>query len=276
MVILGSLVIIIGHILFLVAPDMVKSYGEGNELRVSGLFGNPNGLSIFCFLLFPIVLYLSRIKILDKSNTVFLIGLLLFSIIVTGARTALGGVLIFSLYWIANRYSIFIRSFLKGIIPVILFLVATIGLPIVASSDYLSTRLRLSSLESAGGRLAAWEWGYQQVPKNLYFGRGLLYNSYAYTSHFSSKFRQNNRGFNAAFSGILSLLLDTGVVGTLAFSIFIILSFSKFEDKKLVIPLLLSLVLSWTFESWIMASLNPFTILLFIQIIIFQYIPLKK
>jgi hypothetical protein len=184
--------------------------------------------------------------------------------------------LIFSIYWIANKYNILIRFFLKSIIPVLIVLTITVGVQVVASSDYLSKRLRISTLESAGGRLDAWRWGYQQVPKYLYFGRGLLYDSYAYQSHFPESFRRVNRGFNAAFSGVLGLLLDAGVVGTAAFVLFIFLSFSKFQDKKIVIPLLLAMLLSWTFESWILATLNPFTIIFFIQILVFQYLPTKK
>lgn len=272
----ASIFIIIGHILFIVAPEMVKSYGEGNEIRISGLFGNPNGLAIFCFLLFPILLYVNRFGILNKASTNFLIYLLLFSILISGSRTSLGGSLIFFIYWIANKYNIFFRFFLKLIIPVLIVLSVTIGVQVIASSDYLSKRLRLSTLESAGGRLDAWRWGYQQVPKHLYFGRGLLYDTNIYQINFPESFRRVNRGFNAAFSGVLGLLLDSGVVGTVAFVFFIFMSFSKFQDKKIVIPLFLAMLLSWIFESWILATLNPFTIIFFIQILVFQNLPTKK
>jgi hypothetical protein len=275
-VLLGSIVIIIGHILFIVAPEMVRSYGEGSEIRISGVFGNPNGLAIFCFLLFPITLYLNKVSILKKSITSFLICLLLFSVLISGSRTALGGVLIFSAYWITNKNNAYIRFFIRLVIPVLLFLSVTVGVQLIANSNYLSTRLRLDSLESAGGRLEAWKWGYQQVPKKLYFGRGLLYDSYVYDANFSVSFRSKHRGFNAAFSTVLALLLDAGIVGTTAFLLFIFLSFSKFKDKKIVIPLFLIMLLSWVFESWIVATLNPFTILFFIQILVFQYLPLKN
>lgn len=270
LVLLGSVVIVVGHLLFLVAPGMVKSYGEGDELRISGLFGNPNGLAIFSFLLFPITLYLGRLRLLDKATLRFLIFLLVFSILVSGARTALGGILIFSAYWGINRYNLYIRTFLKLVIPALFLIAATIGVQLLSSSAYLSTRLRLDTLESAGGRIESWRWGYAQIPKHLYFGRGLLYDSYAYQAHFPASLRAANRGLNAAFSGVLALLLDVGVVGTLAFVFFIIISFSRFKDKQLVVPLLLAMLLSWTFESWIVATLNPFTIIFFIFIVLFQ------
>lgn len=271
----SSLIILAGHLLILIAPNYVITFGSGLGLRTSGVFGNPNGLGIFCFLLFPLGLYAGRTGITSSKFTRFFIGLLLVSVLASGSRAALGGIIIFGAYWFANSTGPGLRIAIKTFIPIVFLLGFTIGLQLVGQSKYLNARLRLETLETAGGRLDAWRWGYNQVSENLFFGRGLVYDSYVYQSKLSNAFRRSNRSFNAAFSGVLALLLDVGIIGMSAFLLFILLAFSRFKDRLIAFPLFLALSVSWIFESWIVASLNPFTILFLLQIVVFQTFPLQ-
>ena len=270
----SSLIIIAGHLLIILSPNSVVTFGSGLGLRISGIFGNPNGLGIFCFLLFPIGLYAGRVGITSPQFTRFFIALLLVSVLASGSRAALGGIIIFGAYWFANSTGPGLRIAIKTFIPIVFLLGFTIALQLVGQSRYLNARLRLETIETAGGRLDAWRWGYDQVSENLFFGRGLVYDSYVYQSKLSNAFRRSNRSFNAAFSGVLALLLDVGFIGTSAFLLFIVLAFSRFKDRLIAFPLFLSLLISWIFESWIVASLNPFTILFLLQIVVFQTFPL--
>lgn len=273
----SSIFILLGYILLFVSPSLTSIVSTpASGFRFGGIFGNPNGQSIYCFLLLPLILYVRQLRLIDRTTYFYFLGLILFSILISGSRTALAGSLLILVYWVINNFSRIYRILFKLTIPIGVVGLMLFGGILLQQSSFLSQRLRVETISSAGGRLAAWQWGYQQVPKHLYFGRGLMYDSYAYKANFSEAFRRGNRGFNAAFSGVLAFLLNAGVIGVLAFLFFIYKSYSKFKYSKIVIPLFIAMLISWTFESWIVATLNAFTILFFIQIVAFQVLPLKN
>lgn len=76
-----------------------------------------------------------------------------------------------------------------------------------------------------------------------------------------------------AHNSYLTFWLDTGLVGLISFMIGLMFTFIKAAQKStLAIPILYSILFSNYYESWLTASLNPFTIqLLFILTIIYIY-----
>lgn len=265
--------IVSGFLLYILAPQYVQSVGEDNQLRISGLFGNANGLAIFSSF-FSIIAWFAhkRLGLYTKNQFILLLLLYLLSILISGSRTSLGVFILFhGLTYIDTRKAS-VRIVLKYFLtPLIVLGFTTIGISYINKSTTLSDRARLETLETMGGRLIGWQWGYQQVPKALWFGKGLMYDSHIYKISFSKKIRSVQRGLNSAFSGALAILLDAGIIGTFFFIIFFIGMFKQFKDKRLVLPVLSGFILSFTFESWIMASLQPFTILFYVIIGLFQF-----
>jgi hypothetical protein len=70
-----------------------------------------------------------------------------------------------------------------------------------------------------------------------------------------------------AHNSFLTIWYDTGFLGLLSFLYFIFMSFIKSNNFLFSLPILFGLLLSAFFESWMSASLNPFTIL-FVFIIV--------
>ncbi len=275
-------IITFGNIICLVSlfyikffPQYAIYYLTDDNVRVMGIFGNPNGLGMYAMFLFTLVVFVDKYSnVMPKSYARFTFGLLLFILILSGSRTSLGSVVFFwGLFFTLTR-SGFLRSFiLYFIIPLGTSVVLILGIKNIIAEFGLSSRLRVSSLDDMGGRYYAWMWGYAQVPKNLYFGQGLNYDSYVYQENIPWSFRRINRGWNAAFSGVLAILLDAGVVGMLCMIFFIIYTFKKFRIKQFFYPMLIVVVLSSVFESWIVASLNPVMILFYTILMTFIYLP---
>lgn len=270
---LSIIVIISGFLLFLIAPHYVQSIGEDNQIRISGLLGNANGLAMFCSFISMIAWFThKKLYLYSRNQYILLFFFFLLGILISGSRTSLGVFILFhGLVYINSRKrnSRYILKYLM--IPIIIFGFTSFGISLIKKSNLLSSRVRFETLETFGGRLIGWDWGYQQVPKSFWFGKGLMYDSYIYQNSFSPKVRSIERGLNAAFSGVLALLLDAGVIGAFFFIIFFIGMFKQFKDKKILLPFILGFVLSFILESWIMASLQPFTILFYTIIGLFQF-----
>ena len=69
-----------------------------------------------------------------------------------------------------------------------------------------------------------------------------------------------------AHNSYLTICFDTGFLGLLSFLYFIIMNFLNSNNFIKNFPILVGLLLSALFESWMSASLNPFTILLMLII----------
>lgn len=270
-VVLAMMILLLGDLLFLIKPSLV-SWHEGIDRRVQGIFGNPNGLGIFCTLLFPLVVYLRRhTALLSRPFYLLSMGLLFVNILLSGSRTSLlAASLFFALYWINLRPGAW-GTFLKYVaFPGFIALVVLVIFPILSRNPLFAERFRLSTMSNAGGRLDAWVWGYQQVPKALWVGRGLMYDSYMYQTEIPRKVREHHRGWNAAFSGILAILLNNGVLGLLTFCYFMVMLTRRFLVPAVRGPTLLLVLTSAIFESWVVASLNAFMIFFYLMVVAFQ------
>lgn len=75
----------------------------------------------------------------------------------------------------------------------------------------------------------------------------------------------------AAHNMYLTFWLDTGLIGLILFLSGLLVTFFRASKRnKLAIPILYAILFSNNYESWLTASLNPFTIqLLFILSILF-------
>jgi hypothetical protein len=253
-----AIVLFSGYVLFY---GRETGYVSG---RFRGILGNPNALGIFSFLamiLFTTV-NIDRRNLFPIGQKILIYGVILLSIVLSGSRTALISTAIFLVF---QRF--FSRSPFLGFIA----LLAAIGIGEVVSSNIevivrslgLEEYFRLETLEGGSGRYFAWQFAWVHIQDYFVFGGG-----FANDEHIFGKWRRylemmGHQG--GAHSTYLSMWLNVGIVGLLIFLRSLFLVFIKAAKIAPVsLPILFSVLFSITYESWLVGSLNPFTILLLI------------
>ena len=256
---LGVFILLLGLILMFILPDKVF-YTD----RYSGVFGNPNGLGIFCFLFFLLTATVTHFypNILSKYEKFVIYGVLFTSLILSGSRSVLLAVLIF----------LFFKQFytISTYLGFIIFLTFIISYDLITSnftqiilSLGLGEFFRIDTLESGSGRVVAWNFALENIQQNFFLGKG-----FEHTNHI---FKQNSVALSIlghqghAHNSFLTFWLDTGLLGLIAFVAALLLSFLKAAKNSIIaLPVFYAVLFSVFFESWLTASLNPFTIQLVI------------
>lgn len=250
-----SIIIIVGLILKVFSSSIV-SFGE----RYNGIFGNPNGLGIFCILSFLFLILISGIEkdILSRQEKLLIYSVIFFSIYLCGSRTAIFSVLLFLI--LARFYKMSpLLGFSIFISGILVYLIIETNLVGILNSLGMEEFLRTETLEAGAGRFVAWNFAWEKIQKNFFFGRGFAYDEYIFTLYKETLSFLGHQG--GTHNSFLSFWMNSGITGLiLYFSAFLILFLSAAKKNPLVFPILFSVLFSITFESWLIASLNPFTI----------------
>ncbi len=232
--------------------------------RFRGIFGNPNALGIFSYLVMMLftTVNINHGTLFSRSQKILIYGLILFSIVLTGSRASLIATLIFLLF---QRF--FSRSPFLGFIA----LLAAVGVGEVVSSNIevivralgLEEYFRLETLEGGSGRYFAWQFAWGHIQDYFVFGGGFANDEYIFGKWRLYLEMMGHQG--GAHSTYLSMWLSVGIVGLLIFLRSLFLVFIKAAKTAPVsLAILFSVLFSITYESWLVGSLNPFTILLLI------------
>lgn len=239
--------------------------------RYRGILGNPNGLGIYVTLftiLFHTIVTLYK-GLFNKKEILFIYLLCFLNLYMCGARSSLIATILF--LFLSNFYKI--DKFLGFLIFIILlfsYQFISSNIDSIILSLGMEKYFRLESLENGSGRLVAWALGWQNIQKHFFVGLGFNYTEYLYKLNYAYLSKLNHQG--AAHNTYLTFWLDTGLVGLIAFlSGFVALFYKIRKVTSLVFPILYAVLLSNQFESWLTASLNPFTIQLIIIISIIYY-----
>ncbi|MBR09116.1 MAG: hypothetical protein CMP48_15720 [Rickettsiales bacterium] len=264
----------IGLILFFTPiRDFVSVNG-----RFAGLMGNPNGVGLLSFLLYPFFDYCRKKKLLTTNEIKYykvFFSIIFISVVLSGSRNALFSLLI---YEITKRYAYNFSRFAIIITLVIAgyLFISNINFPQIIYSLGLENYLRVESLENASGRADIWKVVWEKIKENPWIGKGVYYDQY-----FVEDYRNNVLGgiyarqWNGVWNSYLSILLDVGIIGLFLYFIFIKKLFSHCQDKVLARAFLLSALFSAIVESWMAASMNIYTPLFFIYFAL-QSIPLRE
>lgn len=232
--------------------------------RFRGLFGNPNGMAIFCFLLIVLTGVLSSIKedLFSWKDKLFVYGTAMYFLIISGSRSSLIAVLIFVVFGRFFSRSPFLGFLmLLGAFGVSELVLANIE-PIVMYFG-LEDYVRLKTLESGSGRYFAWAFAWQQIQEYFVFGGGFANDERIMRKHRLYLERMGHQG--GVHNSYLSFWFNVGIVGLLIFFRSFILIFIK--ASKLVpfsLGVMFAVLWSITYESWLVSSLNPYTIVLVI------------
>ena len=251
-----------GLLIHLVNPNFTSLVG-----RYRGLLGNPNGLGIFLTVLFAIYYPIQRhfkIRTEQPRFHYYFIAVFLFSLILTGSRTALIAILLFYLFnrlrYLSNAFTIIVFIVLVSSYEYLL-----LQLPAVVSFLGLEEYLRIDTLEEGSGRFVAWNFAWQHVQEVFFAGGGYGHTEYVFKLFSDQLSRLGHQG--NAHNSYLTIWLDTGLIGIVLFGIGLVRSIVRaIKTSSFTLPIVYAVLFSTYFESWLSASLNPFTSLFLIAL----------
>ncbi|MFC3414179.1 O-antigen ligase family protein [Algoriphagus hitonicola] len=242
--------------------------------RFKGLMNNPNGLGLLLMFFYPILdLLQKRNNFLKPNRGSLIVKVVIFVMLfLSGSRTAMLAILIYQTsIWLFDSKRLLIPFLL--VLPPLLYVVSTADLIEILSSFGFQEELRLDTLSTASGRTEVWVVAWEEVLQHPIFGQGMMYDNY-----FVDGYRSANIGENAArhwygvWNSYLSLLLNVGFIGLALYLLFLFRCFQRSTDKKLAFGFLLLILSSAVTESWMAASMNAFTPLLFLYFAMQQQI----
>lgn len=259
MVFFMTLILIAGLILRAIDPP--KTFVMG---RFHGIFGNPNGMAIYCFLVFVLAGVLNSLnpKLFNTRERVVIFGIILYCLIVSGSRASLAAVLIYLLF---NRFFAF-SPFLGFVV-----LLAVVGISEVVSQNLavivmalgLEDFFRLRTLEGGSGRYFAWEFAWEKIQDFLVFGGGFANDETIMRENYEYLERMGHQG--GVHNSYLSMWFNVGIVGLIIyFRSFLLLFIKASKLAPMSLGAMFAVLFSANYESWLVGSLNPYTIVLLI------------
>lgn len=260
LIMIGVIVLAAGLALRFLSPGFVIFKGE----RYSGLLGNPNGMGIYGFVftaLFTIVVHFHR-ALFTRNQIIFVYALAFASLIMGGSRGGIFSTAIFMIAWFLLRRDAVLGFIIMSVIFISYQYVMANFVDIVTSLG-LEQYFRLETLETGSGRVYAREVAWESIQENYWFSHGFSYNEHI-LSQYRDYFEQHGHQGNVHNSW-LTMWMDTGLIGLILFSVGWLINFIRASRfSPLVWAVFFGLLLSTTVESWLIASLNPFTIVLVI------------
>ncbi|MFZ1692949.1 MAG: O-antigen ligase family protein [Flavobacteriales bacterium] len=252
-------ILIFGFMLRFVNTDYSHVMG-----RLRGIFGNPNGMAIYCYLLLMLAAVVNAVnpKLFNWRERLVVFGLILYFIIASGSRASLASAAIFIIF---HRF--FAYSALLGFIGLVAMILAvevvSSNLEVIVIALGLEDYFRLNTLEEGSGRYFAWDFAWGHIQNYFVFGGGFA-NDETIMRRFRL-FLEKEGHQGGVHNTYLSMWLNMGIVGLLIYLRSLFLLF--FKASKLVpmsLAIMFSVFFSLMYESWLVGSLNPYTIVLLI------------
>ncbi len=250
----------LGLVLHFLIPGVDLALG----IRYQGIFGNPNGIGLFSLVQFPLmVFYYQSRKGRVGRFWFWYLAFLLISLILSGSRNGMLGVLVFLFFgwWFQTRNRRLLFFFVM--VPTVYLFFTRVDIPGLIQALGLGEFLRAESIEDGSGRLLSWTFALSKIPEHLWLGGGFSYAEYIYQFEVPEEL-QIFRQMSSTWNSYLTLLLNNGILGTLAFLVFLFGQVIRSYHKWRTTGYLLALLVAAVYETWLTASLNAFTIYFYI------------
>lgn len=248
------------------------------ELRYRGLLGNPNGMGLYCLVVFILFALVNKSlpDLFHRQEKMLFYFLLFLSVVLCGSRNTIAAMLVYIGFSYLTRISP-----LLGFIILLFFLIGyeyiNINIVNVVKSLGIQHYFRVETLANAAGRYVAWKLAWDKITKDIFLGHGFDYTNYLFILNQKSLNDYGHQG--NAHNSYLTFWLDTGLIGLLLFLWAFVGAFIKGAKKnKVIIAALFAIFFSAFFESYLTASLNPYTIIIVIFLCIFtsdEILPIK-
>jgi hypothetical protein len=265
--VLMNVLLFLGILLKYINPPFVTRGG-----RFRGMFGNPNGLGIYIVIVFSFYFALKETGhlLISRWWKIFFFTILLISLFWCSSRAAMMAVIICFAFSYIYSFSTFIGWISFAVIMFFYDEVLNL-IPTVTQLFGMGRSLRaddVDEIKEGSGRLIAWQFAWWAIKKNMLLGGGMGYTNVLFVEYkdwLSIRGHQGN-----AHSAYFTLWLDTGLFGMLSYFIGLIASVVKVSGRfKFITPILFSILFSNYYESWLAASLNPYTPVYFIIIAVY-------
>ncbi|MCW3082856.1 MAG: hypothetical protein JWP12_222 [Bacteroidetes bacterium] len=249
-------ILLISALLIVVSHNVAYSSG-----RYRGMLGNPNGLGLFCFLVFLLFSVIKNVKpnLFDQRQVAFIYVVIVASMLLTGSRNSIVGVFVFVLFQRFYKINLFF-GFLMAILFVFGVELVSSNLASIVTTLGLGDFLRVKTLDDGSGRYVAWGFAWKHVQENFFIGRGFGYDEHYMRSNWDLLSKMGHQG--GIHNTFLTFWMDMGLVGLLIYLRSLILAFAKAaKNTTLAYPIMFVIMFTAFFESWLVGSLNPHTII---------------
>jgi O-antigen ligase len=133
----------------------------------------------------------------------------------------------------------------------------------------LQDYFRIESIEEGSGRKIAWVFAWQEIQNYYFVGGGFGQDEQIMRPNYYWLSKLGHQG--GVHNSYLSMWFDAGIAGIIAFfGAFYGIVFKAMKHDYLVLAFAINIMFNITYESWLVASLNPFTILLFTILAVFS------
>ncbi|UKN02852.1 O-antigen ligase family protein [Paracrocinitomix mangrovi] len=255
----------------------------GNSTRFKGVFGNPNAAGFFATLIFILWVVIEEFQLakITKKERWYILTIIFTTIIWCGSRNALLTTSIFFL-----TYSLLKINWGITLIVLLSFLVFSdqiFNLFVEGIAFFgLEEFFRVSSLEEGSGRYVAWIFAWDQIQDTFFIGGGFGHDEHTMRPNYYWLQMEGHDG--GVHNSYLSMWFDSGIVGVFSyFTAFLTLIFKSIKHNNISFAFAVALLFNITYESWLVASLNPFTIIFLTILTILgqklvgkNYVPVEK
>ncbi len=254
----------IGIVLRFVAPDIAMKVG-----RFKGVLGNPNGLGVFLNLTFILWVLIRRFNLatFTKKENIYILFVILLSLIWTGSRNGMMSMFLFYVMYKMIQVNWF---FALVLLAAILTFNDQLFIVFVGVVEFFGLQgfFRIDSIEEGSGRAIAWVFAWQEIQDYFFIGGGFGHDEHIMRPNYKWLSMQGHSG--GVHNSYLSMWMDAGILGVTAYFGGIIAIIGKtMKNNYIIIAFVTSIAFNIYFESWLVASLNPFTIIYLMILTIF-------
>jgi len=255
----------IGLVLGVVIPDIGILAGG----RFKGILGNPNGLGIFLNLTFILYMVIREFNLTEftKKENFFILLVIFVSLFWSGSRNGLMSVFMFYLVYRVVRIHWSLAIVVVAFVIIFQDLIFGGFLELIQFFQ-LGDYFRVDSIEEGSGRKIAWVFGWSQVQNYYFIGGGFGHDENIFRPNYYWLEKMGHNG--GVHNSYLSFWFDSGIIGLLLYFLGLITNVLKsIQISYIGIAFLVSILFNITYESWLVGSLNPFTIMYLIILTIF-------
>jgi hypothetical protein len=261
--------LLVGFILKYISPD-IASLEAG---RYRGVMGNPNGLGIYCLLIYIVFFIVDDFcpDLFTKNERILFFVAILVSIYLSASRNSIIAIALFYIFQRFFSLSPFL-GFVLFLITLFVMEIISANLTSIILSLGLGGLFRVNTIEDGSGRYIAWAFAWKQIQQNFFIGKGFAYNEFYMRKNYGLLNKLGHQG--GIHNSFLTFWMDQGLIGLLIYLRSYILMFIKAAKKtKFAFPVMFAISFTAMFESWLVGSLSVFA---FLGIFIFTLITSDK
>ena len=237
--------------------------------RFKGILGNPNALGIFLNLTFILWIVIKEFNLayFSQKENLFIIIVILISLFWCGSRNGMMSIFLFYLTYrfVKIHWAIAVVVVMSVIVfQDLIFSMFIEFLQFFQLSDYF----RVDTIEKGSGRKVAWVFAWQEIQKYFFIGGSFGHDENVMRPNYYWLEKLGHNG--GVHNSYLSMWFDTGVIGLVFYYLSLLINvFKSLGSNYIGLAFLVSILFNINYESWLVASLNPFTILFLIILTIF-------